>query len=697
MGTTCSSLHILRLVAAPDDLSNAVSRAYAELGYEPVREAAAGKQVVVRANTTGRFVTLHDSDCAHLDTGVLKQLAVKLSKRLATVAIVTGVTDGDSFEFLVFRAGKQVDAVSSDTPASGSKVKVLKGKKRLEDWSEMFFWPDVFLSMQAAPPSGAISLTTASVADRQRDFEERMSAAGRAEGAFAENVLARWCEVVGLQPEQALTPFGDVMREAGPGTQTFHFARAQAKVSGEGTAAQSTRAIAAPALAWLRSDDDCPYHRFYPAAWPIDASLEHGCRWLVTSSAGGLEGLQLDLGTANPAGVEIDLVGVAAYPFYNGQMTSMTPLAVFEQRTPASDNAIAIAPFRLPDLDPQARKQIVIELRVRFRATGREAFTLSPALVATPSGVSLELPPLTLQPVSPDWHPRVMTLAESRQTDARLRLNSPSVVSAVAMIDDDGAPVRGRVRRFAQGWLTALALPAGATVGVATQTHMSATSFRVSKTAKRYAPEALGDDKLWSRLFEGKSDYQTISFAVHAPGMPHPIAGLNVQAALHDTEGRRPGALLTVSTWMLHDTGIFERLGTAPAQLAATFETWLDGETPAQAWVTQAAWIPEFDIYDEFRQTLYEEAADYDWFRSGMNGKLALRDWADRHLRWVAPRLWLGAPLARHVDLESLRSVADVASPTGQTVRLTLRDGNSVADLERALSAILPPPPDNAV
>jgi hypothetical protein len=100
-------------------------------------------------------------------------------------------------------------------------------------------------------------------------------------------------------------------------------------------------------------------------------------------------------------------------------------------------------------------------------------------------------------------------------------------------------------------------------------------------------------------------------------------------------------------------------------------------------------WFPEFDLYEEYRQTLYEEASALDWFRSGLNGLLATRYWSDRRVRFVAPVMWLGPQLMAPVDAAALATVSDVAR-TGPTTRIALRPTAGLAELETALRPILP-------
>ena len=100
-----------------------------------------------------------------------------------------------------------------------------------------------------------------------------------------------------------------------------------------------------------------------------------------------------------------------------------------------------------------------------------------------------------------------------------------------------------------------------------------------------------------------------------------------------------------------------------------------------------AAWIPAFDIYDDWRRTPYEDASATDWFRLDLNGKMMTREW--RRLRAIAPRMWLGAELLEGVDIAALEKIADV-SRHGALTEIRLRESVSLIELERALQARLP-------
>ncbi len=148
------------------------------------------------------------------------------------------------------------------------------------------------------------------------------------------------------------------------------------------------------------------------------------------------------------------------------------------------------------------------------------------------------------------------------------------------------------------------------------------------------------------------------------------------------------GSAVSVSLWVLNDPAIFEALGTTP-ELAQMFQAWMASKAPIQAWITRAAWFPELDFYEQYNQTVYEQASTIDWFRSHLNGMLASRAWACRRLRFMASTLWLGRELRSQVDMGRLGEVAEL-SQAGDATCVRLQPDRSLGELEAALASILP-------
>src|SRR5580704_4446187 len=115
MGNTCASVHIAWR-GNVDNATKAITRSYRKLGYERVKKASpeGGKHVILRAGGGQSYVSVYDSDNAQLDNGELKDLALAASKALKTAAVFTSLYDSDTYEFVVFANGRQVDLLMTD-------------------------------------------------------------------------------------------------------------------------------------------------------------------------------------------------------------------------------------------------------------------------------------------------------------------------------------------------------------------------------------------------------------------------------------------------------------------------------------------------------------------------------------------------------------------------------------------------------
>ncbi len=321
MGTTATSLHILsEVVAVGPRLSEDVEKAYRKLGYTRPKKSAGGptKRVILAPDASGDWLSVFDSDNDRIDTGELKQLAVAITKKLGTVALLTSVYDSDSFEFVMFHNGKQVDAAVSEPESHAGGLRMLKGKRRAQVWHSSFIGRD-FRRAVLAGRQGALL----------EGWQERLKTSPRPTTPFAEDELGAWCALAGLAPETATMVVEDLAgREDQRGLTTFVFERAAPK---------QAKAPAAPtgtSLAYYRSDDDCPYHRFFPAPWPRHPGVSDTEQWAVVCAGGGISGLRIRLAVEGPAPVRVERIFVRALPFYNGQVTSLTSIAEHEWTAP---------------------------------------------------------------------------------------------------------------------------------------------------------------------------------------------------------------------------------------------------------------------------------------------------------------------------------------------------------------------------
>jgi hypothetical protein len=675
MGTTATSLHIL---SAPVDywlrLPEDIEKAYRKLGYARPKktDGRATKRVTLAPDATGDWLSIYDSENDQIDSGELRQLAVEVTKKLGTVALLTSVYDSDSFEFVMFHSGKQVDAAVNDPEGHAGDLKMLKGKRRAQAWHSMFIARD---------------LPRAILAGRQgkllQAWEERLKTPPSSTSAFAEDELGAWCRLAGLAPENATTNSKDLIERKDQTSLTMLVL--------ERTAPKPAKAPAATGatLAYYRSDDDCPYLRFFPAPWPRHPGVSDKEQWAVVSS-GGISGLRLRLGVEGPALVQVERIHVRALPFYNGQITSLTSIAEYEWKTPYPGAAcepeltLEIPDFVVPATDPQSRRQVILILIIQAMLPQEGEATLKPSLETMDRiKPSPALPPLRLRALRPSWIPLVSQsdTPSPARNEKVLRLNTPSVWSGVAIIPADRCGARERARSLAEQWLAGLS-PEGATMAVVhTKKHMS-PSFKISKTTKTLPFAEFIRDKGWPRLFDEEHDYQTITISLALPDSPHACAGVTIQASLRGFSSFLGGSTLSCAIWLIDHAEVRRQIGSSAEAAAEAFQAWIGTVEPLQAWIVRAAWIPEFTTYDDFMQTAYESAASPDWNLADRPPRLP---W----LRFVATKLWLDEAFVADLDPRQIEDVAEIGR-RGRVTALSLRPERSLLELEKALAPLLP-------
>jgi hypothetical protein len=149
----------------------------------------------------------------------------------------------------------------------------------------------------------------------------------------------------------------------------------------------------------------------------------------------------------------------------------MTPLAVHTGPLPA-EGVVEIADFTVPAVEPQTRRQFLLQLDVNVRMPEAGEATLIPVLAPLEAEVqSPSLPPLRLAAVQPSWVPIVSRSEkpDAGRLQAILRLNTPSVLSAAAILPDDGDTSRDRARELIEAWLRRLRPEPGTTAVVHAQ------------------------------------------------------------------------------------------------------------------------------------------------------------------------------------------------------------------------------------
>src|SRR5262245_3766199 len=138
MGNTCASVHIAVTGTTLDPIEGIV-RAYTTLGFERATASPeGGKHVILLRKDGDAFLSVYDSDNGTLDTGELKDLALATSKIFKTAAVCTSLYDSDTFEVVVFNAGKQIDLVMTDPEQYSGPLKVLGDKSRAAHWTKVF-------------------------------------------------------------------------------------------------------------------------------------------------------------------------------------------------------------------------------------------------------------------------------------------------------------------------------------------------------------------------------------------------------------------------------------------------------------------------------------------------------------------------------------------------------------------------------
>jgi len=685
MPLTTASLHILQ---PPADPIPALLDSYRALGFTPSRNDSIATREAVLAHGS-LFLSIYDSACAQTDDGTLRTLAASISAAWRTCALVTTVQDSQDFEFILFHLGRQVDSAVSDP----EHLNAVRGPTQAEIWRN---------ALGAARFARLPHRASDDENDPIARFIAVADAARRGAGAAAEDRLGAWCRLAHLPARAALRGFIDAA--ASPGNRRL---------------ALAPRTVAAPRrppLAPHRCDDDYPYHRFFPAAWPTEAGADASFVWPVLCRDRGLKNPRVALhidqtGQFEQGGGFVPRhVGLAAHTSQNGRIVSATPLASFGHAVPLAaarreaDLAFDAACFSVPE--PRAGKgsEILLLLRIDLRVPAAGEAMMTPTL----REAGTEAPPLVLPPLrivakgrgqGSGWMPIVADPLDETpvRRQAVLRLNAPAVLTHVAILPDTGQDLRHALRGVIEAWLLPM-----------TDTGLVA-SIRTHKHPVRDAPGAVRTDtvpvasllqgQLWPKLFDKARDVQSLQIEISDPGAPHGLAGFSVQTSLRDASagtahGFREGAAvesgtIAVALWAIANEAALRLLRLDIVAARGAFAAWVRAASPLQAWMADCTWIPAFDHYESYAMTLYEAAAAVDWIDRGLAGTLCDHSWLRRRLRFVAPHMWLGWELAGLVDTSRLTPIANVTA-YADGVEIELRRPRDLPRLERMLVPVLP-------
>src|SRR6185295_17237267 len=260
MGNTCASVHVAlgalgALTGTTRDAIEGIVRAYSTLGFEPAQTGSrdGSKHVILLRQAGDAFLSVYDSDNAALDTGELKALALAASKIFKTAAVSTSLYDSDTFEVVVFNAGKQVDLVISDPEQYSGPLKALRDKSRATQWSKLF----------------GKSLSV-----------DHIRQATTATSAFADDVIAELSRVIGLTGGQSQLHYQDFPTEEGQALTHLYFAKQPS----------APRAVADGQVVLRNYFDADTSHvqMVYPASWPVPLSKDVQVTWLMLSEGAGL-------------------------------------------------------------------------------------------------------------------------------------------------------------------------------------------------------------------------------------------------------------------------------------------------------------------------------------------------------------------------------------------------------------------------
>ena len=724
MGNTCASVHIA-WKGNVDDAAKAISRSYSKLGYERVKKTPAegGNHVVLLARAGQSYVSVYDSDNATLDSGELKDLALAASKSLKTAAVFTSLYDSDTYEFIVFANGRQVDLLMTDAESYDGPMKRLSDKSRAAKWSSLF--------------GRTLS-------------RDQIRQAVTKQSAFADDILAGLSELIGLRNGQPQMNYQDFLDEEEKITAQFYFKKKPTTVSDipEGEIR----------LADAFDADDTPMVFVYPASWPIPVGKQKNVKWMILSQGAGFNGGTAAIRVSGPAGLVLSKGAMRGFKFHNGQIVGdletrptdkdhVTNYYGFEVRPVASASAgsqiytadfpnLSIPPmttgrttqililFVLYNLEPPTAGEWEINVSIQPGAQTEYQHNLPPVRIAAleqrwlpvVSGLN---PRATYDKSNFSADPRTewtyqneLNYKQSQVPQQRL-LDHPAVTSSVAILKDDGQPTLDACKSWLEAWLCPLAEEEGE-IRIHAEKHMTA-SFHVGKTKKNLAVSGFKSDKIWGKLFDCASNYQTVLVTFVPKDAACAVAGIGLQHSLgEDRESSAKtmaetlrlmrgrefdtlafGATWHVFKWVINHADCYKHLETSAAAMEEQLDNFAAEHLPLQAWSSQCTWIPIFDRASSYERTIYEEASLLNWFRgifsdgNGLNDVKMTAQWCGNVLRMVTPQLWLCRNLIDQVNRAALERVAQVSETNG-VYRISPRPGRALDELELALLPILP-------
>ncbi len=309
-------------------------------------------------------------------------------------------------------------------------------------------------------------------------------------------------------------------------------------------------------------------------------------------------------------------------------------------------------------------------------------------------------------------------LYKQSQVPGQRLLDHPAVTNSVAILKDEGQPTLDACKAWLETWLRPLSDQQHGEIRIHAEKQMSVSAY-VGKTKKNLPASGFLNDKVWGKLFDSASDYQTVLVSFVPDGAECPTAGIGLQQSFKEHEGRgitysdqqmartlagmrgRPfdtlalGSTWHVFKWVINQVDCYKQLGTSAKEMEEQLHGFAAENSLLQGWNGQCTWIPEFDRASSFERTVYEDASVLNWFRGifvndhGLDRVKMTAQWCSNVLRMVTPQLWLCRNLMDQVNQAALERVAQVSECNG-VYRITLRPDQALDELELALLPILP-------
>jgi len=736
MGRTCSGVHIAWRGSLQEAVKG-VRRAYSKIGYEPINGPMSNfdKHVIFQADTGENFVCVYDSNNAQLDSGELKDMALAASKILKTTAIFTSLYDSDSYEFIVFANGKQVDSLMTNLESYEGPLKRLSNKSQAAQWSKLFG-----KTLTASDINEAVDTRT----------------------AFADDTLAKLCQLAGITGYQYQMQYQDFSNQPETISEQCHFVK------------QASLEAAIPegkiSLCNLFDPDVNKMLIVYPASWPIPVGKEQKVTWSILSQGAGFSGGKLSIRVSGPDGLTLSCGSVRGFKFHNGQIVGgldsppkdatleevekFLGSKRFDVVTTDVDVENGTRTFvaqmenlTIPSFTSQRTTQILIVLSLDLIASTQGEWQIDLSFEPQSSSeFRYDLPKVRIAAINKTWLPIVSGLNAKAEYDTsdlieqsrgsimlreltnkqssvpdELYLDHFAVASNVVILNSDDQNSLDASRSFVESWLHPLQSKHKGELRILAEKRMSESAY-VGRSRKSLSVATFIDDKAWKKLFEFESNYQTVLVTFFPTGAEYPIAGIGLQCTLQDNQkhsgphkdyyeqsmantlskmrGRafekvKHENTLHVFTWVLNHADCFDYLQTSVSDMKNQLDDFAATHAPLQAWYSESAWIPNFDQADNYHRTVYEESSVLNWFRGildsdgGLNDSKMSAQWCKNVLRMVTPQMWLCRQLIEQIDMVALERVAMVAEMNG-VYKVALRPGFALDEMELALLPILP-------